>query len=149
MLDRALEKHRCCERKDIGRDAVTAAFALMLLVLLLCYVNRRRLSNRAVLAAAVLLAVGIPFLLPHMHDRYFFAADALTLVLAFSLWQLSPAAVLCQFASLLGYHAYLKMRYLLPMYYGSWALIAVLVMTAALLLLELGREKFGNMENHP
>ena len=129
--------------------AVGAAFALMLLVLLLCYVNRRWLSNRAVLAAAVLLAVGIPFLLPHMHDRYFFAADALTVVLAFSLWQLSPAAALCQFASLLGYHAYLKMRYLLPMYYGSWALIVVLVMTAALLLLELGREKFGNMENHP
>ena len=129
--------------------AIAAAFVLMLLVLLLCYVNRRRLSNRAVLAVAVLLAVGIPFLLPHMHDRYFFAADALTLVLAFSLSQLSPAAVLCQFASLLGYHAYLKMRYLLPMYYGSWALIVVLVMTAALLLLELGREKFGNMENHP
>ena len=129
--------------------AIAAAFVLMLLVLLLCYVNRRRISNRAVLAAAVLLAVGIPFLLPHMHDRYFFAADILTLVLAFSLWQLSPAAALCQFASLLGYHAYLKMRYLLPMYYGSWALIAVLVMTAALLLLELGREKFGNSENRP
>ena len=101
------------------------------------------------LAAAVLLAVGIPFLLPHMHDRYFFAADVLTLVLAFVIWQLSPAAVLCQFASLLGYHAYLKMRYLLPMRYGSWALIVVLVMTAALLLRELRGKNFGNLENRP
>ena len=129
--------------------AVAAAFAFMALVLIFCYVNRKRLSNKAMLAAAVLLAVGIPFLLPHMHDRYFFAADILTLVLAFSVWQLSPGAVLCQFASLLGYHAYLKMRYLLPMRYGSWALIVVLVMTAALLLIELRRKNFGNLENRP
>ena len=121
----------------------------MAVVLVVCYVNRKRLSDRAILAAAVLLAVGIPFLLPHMHDRYFFAADILTLVLAFSAWQLSPAAALCQFASLLGYHAYLKMRYLLPMRYGSWALIVVLVMTAALLLMELGRKNFGDLENRP
>ena len=129
--------------------AVAAAFAFMAVVLVVCYVNRKRLSDRAMLAAAVLLAVGIPFLLPHMHDRYFFAADILTLVLAFSAWQLSPAAALCQFASLLGYHAYLKMRYLLPMRYGSWALIVVLVMTAALLLMELGRKNFGDLENRP
>ena len=129
--------------------AVAAAFAFMALVLIICYVNRKRLSDRAMLAAAVLLAVGIPFLLPHMHDRYFFAADILTLVLAFSVWQLSPAAVLCQFASLLGYHAYLKMRYLLPMRYGSWALIMVLVMTAALLAMELRRKNFGKLENRP
>ena len=129
--------------------AVAAAFAFMALVLFVCYVNRKRLSDRAMLAAAVLLAVGIPFLLPHMHDRYFFAADILTVVLAFSVWQLSPAAALCQFASLLGYHAYLKMRYLLPMRYGSWALIVVLVMTAALLLMELSQKNFGNLENRP
>lgn len=129
--------------------AVAAAFAFMTLVLIVCYVNRKRLSDRAMLAAAVLLAVGIPFLLPHMHDRYFFAADILTVVLAFSVWQFSPAAVLCQFASLLGYHAYLKMRYLLPMRCGSWALIVVLVMTAALLLMELRRKNFGNLENRP
>ena len=129
--------------------AVAAAFAFMAVVLAVCYVNRKRLSDRAMLAAAVLLAVGIPFLLPHMHDRYFFAADILTLVLAFSVWQLSPAAALCQFASLLGYHAYLKMRYLLPMRCGSWALIVVLVMTAALLLRELRGKNFGNLENRP
>ena len=41
------------------------------------------------------------------------------------------------------------MRYLLPMRYGSWALIVVLVMTAALLLMELGRKNFGDLENRP
>ena len=117
--------------------AIAAAFVFMLLVLLVCYVNRKRLSSRSMLTAAVLLAVGIPFLLPHMHDRYFFASDILTLTLACVCLRFSPAAVLAQFASLLGYHAYLKMRYLLPMSYGSWALILVLIMAAALLFREL------------
>ena len=39
MLDRTLEKHRCCERKDIRRDAMTAAFA-RLIVLVVVPVER-------------------------------------------------------------------------------------------------------------
>ena len=126
---------------------IAAAFAYMLLVLLVCYVNRKRLSDRAILAAAVLFAVGIPFLLPHMHDRYFFCADILTLVLAFVCWPCSPAAVLCQFASLLGYHAYLKMRFLMPMRYGAAALIAVLAI--AILFLFSALEDGAQNKNAP
>lgn len=87
--------------------------------------------------AAALLAIAIPFFLPHMHDRYFFAADALTLALAAAWPQLTLPAVLCEFASLLGYHAYLRMRYLLPMADGALALIATLIILAAALALEL------------
>lgn len=118
--------------------AIISAFVFMLLVLSVCYVDRKQLTNKAVLAAAVLLAVGIPFLLPHMHDRYFFASDILTVVMAFACCKYFPSAVLAQFASLLGYHAYLKMRYLLPMSYGSWALILVLIMAGTMLFRELG-----------
>lgn len=121
--------------------AIISAFVFMLLILLICYVNRSRLSSRAMLAAAVLLAVGIPFLLPHMHDRYFFAGDILTVVLAFACWKYAAVAPLCQFASLLGYHAYLKMRYLLPMSYGSWALILVLILAGHMLFRELEKGK--------
>ena len=121
-------------------------FVFMLLALLVCYVNRKRLSSRAMLAAAVLLAVGIPFLLPHMHDRYFFAGDILTVALAFAGWKYCAVAPLCQFASLLGYHAYLKMRYLLPMSYGSWALILVLLLTGALFFRELENGKGKKVE---
>ena len=109
-----------------AKFAILAALVFVLLVLLAAWIKRRDLSDRAILGAAVLLAVGIPFLLPHMHDRYFFAADILTVIMAFAVPALSPAALLAQFASLLGYHAYLKMRYLLPMRYGSWALIVTL-----------------------
>ncbi len=116
---------------------IAAAFAFMLAVLLVCLLRRRTVTNVAVLSAAVLLAVGIPLLLPHMHDRYFYLADALTVVLAYAAPRLFAAPALCQFASLLGYHAYLKMRYLLPMSYGTWALFLILAMTFALLIREL------------
>lgn len=103
--------------------AISAAFVFLLNMLGVAWVNRARLSDRAILGLALMFAIGIPFLLPHMHDRYFYAADLLSVVMAFSFPLLSPAALLVQFASLLGYHAYLKMQYLLPMRYGSAALI--------------------------
>lgn len=65
-----------------------------------------------------------------MHDRYFFAADILSLVLAFAAPTYAAAALLVQFASLLGYHAYLKMRYLLLMDRGALALVFALILTA-------------------
>ena len=132
---------RVAAPEKASKAAIAAAFVYMLTVLVVCYVNRKQLSDRAVLGAAVLLAVGIPFLLPHMHDRYFFCADILTLVLAFVSLPCSPAAALCQFASLLGYHAYLKMRFLLPMRYGAAALIVTLMIAALFFLSALESAK--------
>ena len=66
-----------------------------------------------------------------MHDRYFYAADILTLVLAVAAPGYFFMPLLCEFASLLGYHAYLKMRYLLLMHWGAGALIIVLVVAVA------------------
>ena len=113
-----------------SRLGIIAAFVYMAVLLLICFFNRRRISDKAVLGAALLFAIGIPFLLPHMHDRYFFAADILSLILAFTAAEYFIAAVLVQFASLLGYHAYLKMRYLLLMDKGSAALIAALAVAS-------------------
>ena len=76
---------------------------------------------------AGLLSTGIPFLLPRMHDRYFFPADVITLCLAFILPQTTPCAFLTLFASFLAYYAYLNMRYLLLMKFGACSLIISLV----------------------
>ena len=109
---------------------IVAAFIYMAAILAVCFAFRRRLNDKIVLGAAILLAIGIPFLLPHMHDRYFFAADILSLVLAFAAPTYAAVALLVQFASLLGYHAYLKMRYLLLMDRGALALVFALILTA-------------------
>ena len=68
-----------------------------------------------------------------------FLKTLLSVVLACAALWCAPAAPLCQFASLLGYHAYLKMRYLLYMNHGARALIAVLALTFSFLLWETGR----------
>ena len=87
------------------------------------------------LGGAIILLVGIPCLVRALHDRESDAAAILSLAFAVA----APASFflprLCEFASLLGYHAYLKMRYLLLMHWGAAALafvlIVALVFTAA------------------
>ena len=113
-----------------SRLAILAAFLFMLLVIALVFFGRKQMTNRVILGAAVLFAIGIPFLLPHMHDRYFFAADIMTVIMAFAAFEYFPGAFLVQFGSLLGYHAYLKMRFLLPMRYGGWAMLTALCIAA-------------------
>lgn len=120
-----------------GRLGILAAALVIALLAILIWKHRDVCSDHALLLAAVLLAVAIPFFLPHMHERYFFAADILTLALAVVDLRLAPLPLLCEFASLLGYHAYLKMRYLLLMSFGAWALIAVLAVLVLLLAAEL------------
>ena len=109
---------------------IAAAFALMLAVFGWFWWRRGSITNWALLGGALLLVVGIPFLLPHMHDRYFFCADILSLVFAVAAPVYFFLPLLCEFASLLGYHAYLKMRYLLQMHYGAGALAIVIVIAA-------------------
>ena len=128
------------EDKEAAATAgIVLAFFLMINFLAVAFANRKRLNDKAILALCLLFAIGIPFLLPHMHERYFYCADIFSVILAFSFPVFSPAAVLVQFASLLGYHAYLKMRYLLLMNNGAAALI-VAFMLALLCLIQAIRE---------
>jgi len=49
----------------------------------------------------------VPFVLPRMHDRYFFAADVLSIVLVFFSFRLFPIALLVQGASFFSYWSFL------------------------------------------
>ncbi len=60
---------------------------------------------------ATFLALATPFFMPGMHERYFFLADLLSLVLAFYLPKLWYVPVLVQTSSFLSY---------LPFMYGNW-----------------------------
>ncbi|WP_295634238.1 conjugal transfer protein TraL [uncultured Intestinimonas sp.] len=116
-----------------SKVGILAAFLLVLGVLGWLLPRRRRLGNEAVMAAAVVFAVGVPLLLPHMHERYFFLADTLTLCWACTRRRYLPLAVLTQIASLGGYHAYLVLRYAFPMGLGALMLLAVLIASLAAL----------------
>lgn len=117
-----------------SKVGILAAFAFMFAILIWLYRRRGAVNDEVILTAAVLFAVAIPYLLPHMHDRYFFGADVLSLIFAAAFPKLFFVPVLCQFASLLGYHAYLEGRYLLPMSYGAAALAVVIVTLIAFII---------------
>ncbi len=126
--------------EQLARIGIIAAFAFLLLLYLFCFLRRRHLGNKALLVCSLLICVAVPFLLPHMHDRYFFIADILSLAFAFVFVRLAHVPVLVSFASLLGYHAYLRMRYLLPMRYGAVALLIVLFTLIPLLMILLSKD---------
>ena len=114
----------------------------MIIILLAAWIFRKKLTNRKIVIYALLLVTVIPFLLPHMHDRYFYAADVLSLVLACFMWQSFPAAVLQQFGSLICYLAYLTRYYLrvgsiyLTNDRGAVAVLIALVIETGVLIYE-------------
>lgn len=119
-----------------ARLGILAAFALVLALLALLFLFRKDLSDRTILLAGAAMALGVPLFLPHMHDRYFFLADCILLLLAV-LWPRlhTAAALLVQTASLGAYHAYLVLRYAFPMGLGSlFNLLALLLLLAGLAL---------------
>ncbi len=120
-----------------SKAGIILAFLFMFAVLLWLYGERHHINYNVIYAAALLLAVGIPFLLPHMHDRYFFVADVLALGFGVVFPKLFAVPVLVQFASLLGYHAYLKMRYLLPMSDGACALVVTILVLLMFIMYHL------------
>lgn len=120
-----------------ARVGILAAFVLVLGVLGWLLLRRRGLSRRAVFLAGVVFAIGIPLLLPHMHDRYFFLADVLTLTWACTDRRGVLPAVFTQIASLGAYHAYLLLRYAFPMGLGSILLLCAFLFTLISLASEL------------
>ena len=121
--------------EEAAKLGVAAAFAFLLGLYTLCWFRRKRLNDRVLLTVSVLICLAVPFLLPHMHDRYFFMADVLTLAVAVVSPALAPLPVLTGFGSLMGYHAYLTMRWFLDkpqsMAWGATALLAVVITLCA------------------
>jgi Gpi18-like mannosyltransferase len=65
-------------------------------------------NPRQVYAAAVLAAVLMPFLLPKMHERYFYIAELLSIALIFTDWRYFLATWLLQLSAGAGYWRYLE-----------------------------------------
>ena len=98
-------------RNPASPDAVSnllivCAFLATFVILFVGIFFRHRMNIKCFLSFAALTVLVIPFLLPHMHDRYFFAADVLTLILAVCTPPLALSAILTEFGSYLCYLAY-------------------------------------------
>lgn len=86
--------------------AMTAGFVLV--VWIVARRSQRPIAEQPLLVATLLLA-GAPFFLPRMHDRYFYAADVVSIVLAFAYAsaRACKAALAINAASLSAYITYL------------------------------------------
>lgn len=122
---------------------IAAAGALVLALLALGFRLRERLDSERIMAMAVVLCIGVPFLLPHMHERYFFLADVFTLCWACANWRRLPAAVLAEASSLACYIVYLRLKFNFAVSIGGrfyvmlpemFAMLGALVFSAAVLI---------------
>ncbi len=113
--------------KLLSEVGIVLAFLFLFLLFLHCWLRRESLGNRELLICSLLIAVAVPWFLPHMHDRYFFIADALSVALAFAIPPLCFVPALCSFASGICYYAYLKMRFLMPLSYGGISMLIVII----------------------
>ncbi|MEG2118779.1 MAG: conjugal transfer protein TraL [Pseudoflavonifractor sp.] len=123
-----------------SRLGILAAATLVLALLARLFFRRKSVTDAQLLTAAVILAVGVPLLLPSMHERYFFLADTLTVVWACINFRRAPSAVAVQLASLSAYCTYLRLQYTLPLKIGPYYF--VMGLEALLLLLVLVRACF-------
>jgi Gpi18-like mannosyltransferase len=101
-------------------------------------------TTRAVLLATVFVVL-VPFFLPAMHERYFYLADVLSVVVAFHLPRhLWPVPVLVQFASAFSYVPFLSQGGVgeettaVPLWLLALAMLAAL----ALLMWQLSRPEY-------
>jgi Gpi18-like mannosyltransferase len=104
-----------------ARVGIIAAFAFMLAVWAVSWLNRKRLDDGMLIYVAFLLCLGIPYLLPYMHDRYFYLADALVILLVLRWPKRWYIALPVWIGSYAGYHAYTVRRYLMFARYGMGA----------------------------
>jgi Gpi18-like mannosyltransferase len=99
---------------DVGHTAMIRALGIELTGLLILalivpvVVKRIELTPTRIVLASAVSSIIVPFFLPAMHERYFYLADALTVVAAFYLpRQLWALPVLEQFASAFAYAPFL------------------------------------------
>jgi Gpi18-like mannosyltransferase len=91
--------------------AVLVTGELVAALILYAVVSRVRLTTARIVLLGAVFVVLVPFFLPAMHERYFYLADVLSVVVAFHLpRRLWPVPVLVQFASAFSYVPFLSQR---------------------------------------
>ena len=130
----------------VSDKLIAAAFAFVAAVYVYAIFRRKIIDGKAVLAFAVLLAIAVPYLLPHMHDRYFYPAELLALTAVFVSPELLPMPVLTELASLHCYFAYFSRHYLVQPRLGGFAVAISLIIALIYALICCRGKKINNFE---
>ena len=86
---------------------LAAAAVVVAVVGALAWLRRRPLYAAHIVILATTVVLAVPFLLPQMHERYFYLADVLTIVMAMYVRRFWPVAIVVSLCSLLSYAPFL------------------------------------------
>ncbi|WP_030436003.1 DUF2029 domain-containing protein [Actinoplanes subtropicus] len=104
--------------------------ALILGILYVLIIRNVQITRDRLVTYAALFAIAMPFLLPGMHERYFFLADVTTVLLAIHKPRLWPVPLLVQAASLISLEPFLfggRTPQMLPLTVPATLMLAALV----------------------
>ena len=97
--------------ESVSAVLIVCAFLAMAAVLMIGITNMKKMTPSVFLALTALMVLVIPYLLPHMHDRYFYLADIMTAVLFLTRPVTLPVFACMEFGSFLCYYGYIFERY--------------------------------------
>ncbi len=90
-------------REEIQIIGIWLAFTVLVVVIFVFDYMKIDLNKQSLVGLATLFAFLTPFLLPHMHDRYFFMGDVFIIAYVLMFKKRYHLVILSQFASLLTY----------------------------------------------
>ncbi len=115
--------------------ALAALFVIGVAALVVA--SKQCITSDVLLKLTLLFAVAIPFLLPEMHERYFYLADVVSIIYAFSFPRLFFIALLMQLCSLLSYTPYLMSTQLVSLSIVAFGVLVIVIITLVDLVLAL------------
>ncbi len=128
--------------------ALAAAFVVFVGGLIAA--SKRLLTPDILLKVTLVFALAIPFLLPDMHERYFYLADVVSIIFAFyspRFWYIAVGTQLC---SLLSYTPYFLHTQIISLQYVAGAVLILAVITTVDLVQTLyptARKRVSNTFN--
>lgn len=99
--------------------------------------SKQQLTPAILLKVTLVFALAIPFLLPEMHERYFYLADVVSIIYAFYFPRLFYIPVVVQLCSLLSYAPYFLNTQVVGLAYIAFAVLGITIIVLVDLLLAL------------
>jgi Gpi18-like mannosyltransferase len=114
---------------SFGRYGVAIGAVILGLAMLACW-RRTGRDAEATVAMALFFVILVPWVLPHMHERYFYPADALSIAYAAGRPRMVLVPLLVVSASVFSYLPFLFGVELVPLWFNAGLMAAALVIVA-------------------
>jgi hypothetical protein len=128
--------------QDWRRMGMILASMMVALISFLTLTSRKQITAGIILKLTLVFALAIPFLLPNMHERYFYLADVISIIYAFCFPRYFYVAVIEQLCSFLSYTPYLFGSEVLDLAYVAFVVFFLI----AIMLVDLVKTLYPNID---